>query len=218
MGPTVVVDLTLSPEQQWHHVRADHRREISKARRAGIQCVRDESGCYFDDFIDIYYQTMQRVGATDGYFFDRQYFYRLREVLGDRLHLFVALKDDAVTAGSLFTNCNSIIQYHLSGTHDDYLNVAPSKFILDGVRQWGSAVGASALHLGGGVGAQEDSLFRFKAGFSRLTRRFKVWRMMSNVERYTALVEQRRRWSADNGYAAPNEHFFPTYRCPVVAK
>lgn len=217
MGPTVAIDLSLPVEVQRQQYRTNHKRDINKARRKGITCIHDKEWRYFDSFIDIYYETMRRTDAGDYYFFDQTYFVRLRELLGNCLHLSVALKDGLVSSGALFTVCNSIIQYHLGGTDSRYLALAPSKLIFDTVRLWGNEIGARILHLGGGVGSREDSLFLFKAGFSKLRYQFKVWRMVVNPVMYRQLVQQKRAWNKANGLEAMYDDYFPAYRCPTQA-
>lgn len=214
VGPTIAIDLMQPEEVQRQCYRSNHRRDINQARRVGLDGIHDESWSYFDDFIEIYLETMRRTGATDYYFFDRSYFVRLRELLGEKLHLFVVLQDGVVTSGGLFTLCNSIIQYHLGGTDSRYLELAPSKLLFDTVRLWGVNVGATIFHLGGGLGSQQDSLFRFKSGFSNLQCQFKVWRMIVNPEVYEELTERRRIWSETNNLKAINDSYFPAYRCP----
>lgn len=215
MGQTVFIDLSLPADKQRQEYRSNHKRDINRARREGITCVHDDDWKYLDTFIELYHETMGRTDATSYYFFDRAYFTHLRNALGNRLNLFVALKEGAVLSGALFTVCNSIIQYHLGGTYSRYLNLAPSKLIFDTVRVWGKELGADIFHLGGGVGSRQDGLFRFKAGFSSLRGQFSVWRMIVNQDVYTQLSEQKRMWSRAEGLEAVDNDYFPTYRRPT---
>jgi hypothetical protein len=215
LGQTVAIDLRLPAEAQRQQYRTNHKRDINRARRAGVECIQDTEWDYFDAFLDIYYQTMHRSGASESYFFDRQYFLNLREVLGSHLALFVALHEGSVISAAMFMNYNSIVQYHLGGTDSAHLELAPSKLMFDTVRLWGAEVGAHVFHLGGGVGSAEDSLFRFKAGFSKLRFTFRVWRMIVNRAVYGQLTEERRRWNEKHGVDRLEHDFFPAYRQPV---
>ena len=217
MGQTVSIDLNLPVDMQRQQYRTNHKRDINRARREGITCVHDEDWNYLDTAVEIYYETMRRTGASDYYFFDQAYFTRLHELLGDCLHLFVAIKEGIVLSAALFTLCNSIIQYHLGGTDPRYLNLAPSKLTFDTVRLWGSEIDARIFHLGGGVGSREDSLFHFKAGFSELRYQFKVWRMVVDQAVYLQLVQQKRAWNRANGLEVTGDDYFPAYRCPTRA-
>jgi len=215
IGTTIAIDLSLPVDVQRQQYRANHKRDINRARREGIACVHDENWNYFDTFVEIYYETMRRTGASDYYFFDRTYFTHLRELLDDRLHLFVALKEGVVLSGALFTVCNSTIQYHLGGTDSQYLDLAPSKLIFDTVRLWGTEIGGHFLHLGGGLRSREDGLYRFKAGFSKLRYQFSIWRMVVDQGMYNQLAKQKRAWNKANGLEAIDGDYFPAYRCPT---
>jgi hypothetical protein len=215
IGPTAAIDLTLSTEVQYQRYRKSHRYEIEKAQEEGVRGIHDTDWTYLQDFIDVYYETMRRVNADDYYFFDQGYFSRLRQLLGEHLHLFVALKDGRVISGALFTYCNGIIQYHLSGTDSDYRALAPSKLILDTVRCWGNEIGAKVFHLGGGVGGKKDGLFRFKAGFSDQVYQFKIWRMIVDPRAYQQLVDQKQHWNQAHGLEVADSEYFPAYRAPT---
>jgi hypothetical protein len=62
------------------------------------------------------------------------------------------------------------------------------------------------LHLGGGAGGNDDSLFQFKAQFSDLRFIFKTWRYVHNKETYTQLVSEK------HPDIIPKSSFFPLYR------
>lgn len=215
VGPTAAIDLTLPLVVQKQQYRTDHRHRINKARREGVVCVRDQNWEYFDHFIQLYEETMQRVDADNYYFFDRNYFYHLRELLGDHLVLFVAFRNEKVISGSLFTICNDIIQYHLSGTCTEHLALSPNRVILDHARIWGTECGAKVLHLGGGVGGKQDGLYNFKAGFSDQVYLFKIWRMIVDPEAYQQLVDQKQHWNQAHGLEVADNEYFPAYRAPT---
>ena len=214
-GQTVSIDLTLSPETQRAQFRLSHKRRIKKLLHAGLVCGRDEQKRHLPEFVSLYHETMRRVQAQPSYLFAADYFSKLADELGDRLQLFVVLAGDQVTSGALFTHCDGIIQYHLGGTRDRYLNLSPMPLIIDTARLWGHAVGARVLHLGGGVGSRGDSLFHFKAGFSHCRHDFGTWRWVVAPEIYRELCEKRRRLAPLDDLEMASPDFFPTYRCPV---
>lgn len=217
VGPTVAIDLRLPLDEQYQKYRSNHKRDINKAKREGITCIHDESWTYLDAFIDIYYDTMRYRKASEFYFFDRSYFSRLRELLEDRVHLFIVLKDRIVLAGGLFTICNGIIEYHLGATNPQHRKMAPSKLMFDTVRLWGHDLGAHMFHLGGGVGGKEDSLYYFKAGFSNVRYTFKVWRAIIDAAAYEECVRRRRAWEEAHGRRLNQDvNFFPAYRVPTT--
>lgn len=208
-GETVYVDLEDSDDLLWRHTRNNHRRHINKLKREGYT-VRMNDWSQYDDFVAIYRATMQRLDARDFYFFSEAYFDGWRSDLGAVLHLCtVTAPDGRVAAAGLFPAVGDIIQFHLSGTHDDFRKQAPSKLMLHGVRAWGKAQGYRYFHLGGGLGGRADSLFEFKSGFSNLSAPFYTYHMILDANRYHELVALR---DAHCGDAADDAEFFPLYR------
>ena len=212
VGETVWVDLSARPEEQWSAYRTNHQRDVAAARQRGLAVHRDAGWQQLDDFVRLYRTTMQRVGADSYYFFDKSYFLELREALGDRLQLFVARLGDAVPSAALAIHGGATVHYHLGGSDPGFRELAAMKTVLDEMRLWGCSTGARALHLGGGVGCRQDSLFRFKAGFSPLRRQYRVWSHIVQPEVYERLSRARRGWLARQGLAGEHAGFFPEYR------
>ena len=177
VSQTVAIDLTLSAVAQRSLFRRDHRRQINRLRRSDVTCVQDAERAYLGEFRSIYYETMRRVGAAERYFFPATYFDRLAQALGSRLRHFVCFQDNRAILAGLFVVCQGILQYHLGGTRDAALALAPLKLLLDEVRLWATDQGLRVFHLGGGATRQpDDSLLFFKKGFSDRTHEFAAWR------------------------------------------
>ena len=202
-GHTVVVDLARSEEEMWAATRKRDRNYVNRARAAGVDVV-------FDDFSTLgevaraYAQTMERLGAAVGYRFRRGDFEALRAAVGDDLHLATVVHRGEVVAGVFLLERCGIVQLHLGGTRDGALDLNADKVEVDAVRRWAKARGASALHLGGGLGGSEDSLFRFKSGFSKERRAFFTWHLVLDRGREEALTAERG--------GARGDGFFPAYR------
>lgn len=211
-GATVSIDLTLPPEAQRAQYRSSMRTGLNKLRREGLVCLRDGAKRHLPEFTGIYHQTMRRVNAHGSYFFEPEYFTRLASGLGPALELFVVTFNGAVIAGALFTICDGIVQFHLCGTGDDFVKLAPTTLLIDTVRLWANDRGARALHLGGGVGSAEDSLFRFKAGFSDRRHSFSTWRWVLEPDAYRELCERHARRHAGQGVRWTSADYFPQYR------
>ena len=207
-GETVSIDLTRPTEAIWADTRSDHRNQINRAIRAGHRATMDEEWRHYDAFKRIYRATMDRVGAADFYQFDDAYFDALRATLGSTLHLSVVEIDGAVAAAGLFVETDGLVEFHLSGTDEAFLKDRPTKLMLHEVRSWAKARGDRVMHLGGGLGGANDSLFEFKAGFSKTRHPFHTLRLVCDPERYAALVEA----SGGGGDPADLTGFFPAYR------
>jgi carbonic anhydrase/acetyltransferase-like protein (isoleucine patch superfamily) len=215
-GQTISIDLTLPVDQQPAGYRASHRNRINKLQRRQVSCVRDADKRHLPEFVEIYHETMRRVRAHESYFFTADYFQALANGLDANLQLFVVFADGRIVAGGLFMLCNGIVQYHLGGTCDAFLSLSPMGLVFDTVRRWACEQGARVLHLGGGVGAKEDSLFHFKAGFSERRHAFNTWRWVLAPDVYRELCAAWRQFNQRHGLEPDSADYFPIYRCPVV--
>jgi hypothetical protein len=215
-GHTVSLDLTLDPVQTWHGYRKTLRHDIEKARLTGLSIEHDHDLRHLDKFTACYRETMLRNLASPGYFFDGAYFRRFFKLLGAQAHLAVAFSRDEFAGGVIFVECNGIIQYHFSGTGEDFLDVSPAKLLLDEIRLWGQARGCSTLHLGGGRGARPDNLFAFKAAFSPRRHAFHTWSHVIQPRLYEDLSQAHQLRLRLAG-AQPEDQYFPLYRAPVRA-
>jgi hypothetical protein len=212
-GQAVYVDLQLSDEQLWNQTRPRYRSYINKARRTGYVASFDDTWSSLETFVDLYHQTMCRVNAADRYFFSFNYFTELREKLSGRLFLCKVEIDGLIVCAGLFSECDGIVQYLYGGGDSAHLACHGTKLMIDHVRSWAKQRGNRLLHLGGGVGGQNDSLFQFKSGFSRSTCRFTTLRFLTNPVAYRALV---RDWEDATQAAADGmREFFPAYRKPA---
>ena len=208
-GETVAVDLRRTEEELWSETRSGHRNEINRARRHGLTVRFDEAWRHLDDFVRLYHRTMERVGAERSYFFSEEYFRSMRRRLPGRVHLAVVLEEERPAGAGVFLTAGGIVQYHLSGTADEYARRHPTKLLLDGARRWARENGYDWLHLGGGLGGRNDRLFDFKSGFSRHRFPFHTWRLVVDEQAYAALAG--RRLGDDD---EPADGFFPAYRAP----
>lgn len=212
-GQTVAVPLRRPFEDIRAAMRKGNRYDIRKALQRGQVAKQDSEWAHFEAFLAIYEETMVRVGATSQYFFSRQYFERLRDDLSSNVTLWTTQIGGEVAAASLITECDGIVQYHLSGTSEAFIHEYPTKVLLDRAIAWANERGNRTFHLGGGLGGQEDSLFRFKSGFSKQQQPFFTARIIINERRYKALIEE---WEEASGQPAQSvTGFFPQYRRPI---
>lgn len=204
LSQTVYMDLSLDIDKQRHQYRKSVKSSINKLKREGYIIIEDRDKQHIDDFIEIYNENMDRVAAKKEYYFDKRYYEMIFNSDDIGSHLYFIEKDGERVATSIFVYTGDIIQYHLSATRGDYLRESPIRLLLDYIRINGTEKGYNELHLGGGLGSKEDSLFSFKAGFSDCRYTFKIWKYISNEEVYDQLVKERG-VTEDTG-------FFPLYR------
>ncbi len=94
-----------------------YRRTLRKAESSGIQVVVDESGERLEDFLRPHRETLDRNGADERFYLDRDYFAMLhREFAGDFAYVY-ALEDGRATSVEFILFCNDIA-YALLGASD----------------------------------------------------------------------------------------------------
>jgi len=214
-GHTVSLDLTLTDEQAWAGYRDTHRRHMNRARRAGLVCEVDYSFTHLADFVRLYHATMQRHSASAEYFHSADSFERLRRRLSPAIFLHVAHAGPQVAAAALVSEYQGIVQYLYGGVEEQFLEISPLKLLLESVRKWSRSRGNRILHLGGGVGGHEDSLFYFKSGFSHSRHAFYTGRRVLEPDLYRCLCEGHQRAAEELGKTV-DPHFFPAYRAPFI--
>ncbi|CAK0762472.1 GNAT family N-acetyltransferase [Gammaproteobacteria bacterium] len=213
-GEVIWIDLTLAPEELHRQTRSRYRSYLKKMKSEGVTVDFDENYDLYQTFIKLYYATMNDVGADEMYYFDTDYFERLREILGANMKLVVVKHEGIIAAMGLFMRTGSIVQYHLSGKNVDSGQPHATKAMMVFVRDWAKSVGAKILNLGGGIGSENDNLSQFKRGFSELTRPFYTWRLIGDSDYYdTCVKEWSRRACCDVGATTG---FFPSYRKPMM--
>lgn len=213
---SVAIDLQKSDQEQLRGITKGHKYDIRKSFREGVVVREDPAFEHVDSFISIYSETMDRVGSTDYYYFPKDYYLKLKQGLGDNIKLFCAWLNGQIVSASMFFFADKIVQYHLSGTATNHLRHNGAKVILDHVRTYATENDYQWLNLGGGVGSTEDSLFRFKAGFSKSRHEFEIIRMIVDPVGYEKAVELRRKWAEGEGLLTQRTGFFPTYREPLT--
>jgi CelD/BcsL family acetyltransferase involved in cellulose biosynthesis len=204
-GETIWIDLSRTEEELWTDTRSNHRNQINRSIKAGNQAFFDAEWDHFNDFVRLYENTMRRVSASSYYMFPHSHYDELRRGLGDHVHLVCVRIGESIAAAALFFETDGLVQYHLGATDDGFLRVQPMKHLMHHVRLVMREKGNTRMHLGGGVGASEDSLFHFKVGFSPLRATFGTWRVVVDREAFTAL-------SSRAGVAADPAGFFPPWR------
>lgn len=210
-GQTVSIDLTLSEAEIWQQTRPEHRTHINRCKRAGFLAKILPLEAYLDEFIEVYNQTMDRVNAKQYFYFNREYFQDLLD-LEEKVFLCIVDLDSKVACAGIFTECCEIVQYHLGGTKTEFLKQAPSKLMFDYVRFWAKQRGNKFMHLGGGVGAAQDSLYHFKVGFATDKHPFLTLRLITDKDKYSSLISARAKILQVEPETVLQSNFFPAYR------
>ncbi len=205
LGKTVAMDLS-SPEVIWANITSPNRNMIRKAQKNGIRIYSGRYPEIYKTFREIYNGTMDKNNADSYYYFGEEFYESILNDLAENAQIFYAVYEGKIVAASIMLAANGRMNYHLSGSLREYANLAPSNLLLYKAALWGSENGCKTLHLGGGVGSGEDSLFKFKKAFYRgdVLPQFHIGKKIFNKEKYDELVNLRK--------DLPESGFFPKYR------
>lgn len=203
LGEVVHIDLT-SSEVIWDNFISQNRNKIRKALRNDVKIYNGRFPEIFEKFRIIYNSTMDKDGAEAYYYFGEQFYKSVLEDIPQNAQVFWAEKDGTVIAASIMIGANGHLNYHLSGSFHKYSNLAPTNLLLYEAALWGNANGYKTLYLGGGVGSEKDSLFKFKKAFYKGDlHHFYIGKKIYDKERYKELVSIREEINRD---------YFPIYR------
>lgn len=206
-GKVVNIDLNLDLDAQRRNYRNRLKTHINKARRL---CTVKASSSNEDlqKFIELYNENMDRVHAKNFYYFSKAYFENLLKSNDFETTILSVIDNESgkIIGASMFISANSILQYHLSGSKDEYLHLMPTKLLIDEMRIIANNKGCyTSFNLGGGLGGRDDdSLFHFKSSFSKNFKQFNLWKFIVNQDIYDELVEIHK--------TTTNPDFFPNYR------
>ena len=182
------------------------RKNTRRALRDGVTYQINEKPESIDEFLEIYYATMDRNDADDYYYFDHEYFKKCLEYFPENIITVKAIHEEETIAMGFYFVYGKYIHTHLSGTLDEYLNLSPAYILRYALTEWGKENGYHIIHHGGAPSNDEnDSLFRFKKRFGEHTEfNFSIGRKIWNQAIYDELCEKVN--------ANKESDFFPAYR------
>ena len=211
-GSTVSIDLTLPSAVQVRQYQKVLRQEIRKSHELGFVTQEDDQWLHSADFVHLYRETMTRRKGRSEYLINAAWLTCFREALACHVRLFVTKFEGVVAAALLALEYGPFLHAHLTGINAELVAHSPLKVLLDDVREWGTARGLQAFHLGGGLGGREDSLFQFKHRFSPLVHEFQIGCWILDPSHYRDLESIHRREFAERGIDIGDPGFFPIYR------
>ncbi len=208
VGVVVNIDLTKELDIQRTQYSKTTKRYVNKY---GKQCTIKYSKKKEDVllFVDLFHENMDRVKAKEHYYFTPEYFFGLIESKDFETDVLIAVENESnkIISAAMMVKTKGIIQYHMSGTLNDYTKMTPVRLLIDKTRIQGTEDGYTYFNLGGGLGGKENPLLQFKSSFSKDFKTFKVWKYIVNEEVYGQLCNANTKLQS-----AKDVDFFPKYR------
>jgi CelD/BcsL family acetyltransferase involved in cellulose biosynthesis len=208
----VIRYLELAPDELWMDYAHKVRKNVKRAQREGVRVEIDFSGSRIEEFLAIYYATMDRRGASQAYYFNRSFFARLIGALKGQFVFFHALHRGALVSTELVLSSATHIYSFLGGTLDQLFDLRPNDMIKHEIILWGCHEKKQAYVLGGGYGA-EDGILRYKRSFApKGDVSFNTLQLIIDHELYDRLIATRASFEARHSTDWPRHNFFPAYR------
>lgn len=217
ISDNVVVDLTRPPDEQWRHYAHKVRKNVNKARRAGLSAKVMDEFSDLGEFASLYQSTMERRGAAARYYFDERFFTTIAESLrGSFLVAEVRDRSGRLVSAELLLKSDRLVYSFLGGTAADAFPYAPNDLLKHEVIDHARADGLVAYVLGGGY-QPGDGIFRYKLGFDP-TGVVPFRRLEALVPgRSHEMLELRMAWERRHHPTAElDATFFPRYRAPLT--
>lgn len=207
LSRNVIRDLEMPLEDMFMDFEHKVRKSINKANRAGLEIEIDATGARLDEFLNIYYGTMNRSNANENFYFPREFFETLNK-MKENYVFFHALYEGEIISTELvlhgIENCYSF----LGGTNKDYFHLNANNFLKYEIIKWAKEKKLKRFILGGGYGA-DDGIFKYKKSFApNGIYDFYIGKKIFDEAKYNELVEIRKQ---DENYDS-NTLFFPKYR------
>ncbi len=193
---TIVIDLSRGIERVWEEdITSKNRNMIRKGEKNNLQIQITED---YQEFLEIYNNTMRKVNASSFYFFNEDYYKSIIKIKG--ISIFTVMLNEEIIATAIFMKYNKHFHYHLAGSKKEYLKLAPNNFLLWEAIKYAYKNECVDFHLGGGTNnSLENSLYKFKKSFSDTSKNFYIGKRVHNQEVYNKLINE---WECKNNKKA----------------
>jgi hypothetical protein len=211
MQPVVVADFSFWKAHANNLVEKAAWKKIRKAEKNLIEVSEDNDGCCYPEFMRLYLQTMERLGASSFYFFNENFIIRLFKELKQYSKLFLSWHCGTLVGGLLILYGDEYSYNFLSCSNVNFLKFGVNDLLQWKALEWSQGQGKKKHLLGGGKAAN-DSLFQFKEKFSPFTRDYYIGKIIHLPEIYVDLYKSVLTHAVENQKALKFENWFPIYR------
>lgn len=180
------------------------RKNLKHAISAGLQIEVDITGAKLNEFLKIYYSTMDRNDAEQEYYFKESFYKQINTMINHFVYFHVVLGGKVISTELVIMGSDTMYSY-LGGTDSEYFAYRPNDFLKYHIIKWGIEHGYKQFVLGGGYGS-DDGIFRYKKSFAPDgIIQFYTGEAIFDHNQYQKLVELRENLQSDS-------KFFPLYR------
>lgn len=194
-----------NPDQIWNDMEGRSRTAIRKAFNNNLVVKSGFSKEMFDEFVEIYRDTMSRDDAESYYFFDDVFFQSIYDNMKEFAKIYTVYLEDKPISSSIIMFNGQSGHYHLSGTLSEYMKYGANNLGLYEIALDLCKNGIKSFHLGGGYGGDSSPLLKFKRSFNKFgDLDFYIGKKIYNQNAYDELCKKRN--------ITDKSGFFPAYR------
>jgi len=203
----IIRDLDLSLEDMFMDFEHKVRKSIKKACKAGLEIEIDTSGKRLDEFMQIYYKTMERNNADSSYYYSKSFFEKINNLRGNFVYFHVWFNDEIISSELVIYGSENCYSF-LGGTNHEFFHLSPNNFLKYEIIKWAKDCELKRFIFGGGKKA-EDGIYKYKRSFApNGVSDFYIGKKIFDKEKYNKLVSIRNK---DENFDS-NSSFFPLYR------
>ncbi|MEI7668259.1 MAG: GNAT family N-acetyltransferase, partial [Erysipelotrichaceae bacterium] len=160
----VVRDLTPSLEEIKNDFEYSIRKNLKKANDANLIIEIDEDGKRLNEFLEIYYATMDRANAKPSYYFSKEFFNTINCLKGNFVYMHALFEGKIISTELVLYGTENCYSF-LGGTSSEYFSLRPNDFLKYEIIKWAKNKGLKRFVLGGGY-TENDGIFKFKKSFA----------------------------------------------------
>ena len=200
----VVRSLEMPLDEMWMDFKQKVRKNVKKANTYNLEILIENTDRHLEDFLRIYYGTMDRADAKGEYYFSKRFYEDINQMTDNMMYFHVVYKGKIVSTELVIYGAENVYSY-LGGTDREFFDVRPNDFLKYEIIKWAKEKGLKNFVLGGGYGA-DDGIFQYKLCLApQGLYDFYIGRKIFDRDKYNRLVDIR---TGEN----LNEHYFPLYR------
>lgn len=187
---TVFVNLNQDLDQLFANFSSSTRRAVRRSIKFGLTVKAYLTNFpYKKEFLCMYKETMDRLNSSEYLYFSQKYFDEL--FASEKVVQFVCFLENKPIASSVCLFSEDYFHYHLGASKQEFLNYRPNNLLFYEMIKYAKAHGHKQLHLGGGKTLEmDDSLLKYKRGFSKSIGDFYVGEKIHNKATYSDIISQ----------------------------
>jgi hypothetical protein len=155
------------------HFHGPARNKIRKALKSGLNARELEKVYGIEQFLSLYTETLERVGANKYYNFSKKYFEKLSKFPSDKIRIIGVEDNFGMEAIAIFLADQNGFHYHLSASRSHRKYKGVTNLLLYTAVEMAIKDKKLFIHLGGGLSSEgSDSLSVFKKSVSNKSHQY----------------------------------------------